>query len=156
MCPYRRGYPDYFIFLEVSTMEQYTINGHFIYYGNTRAYALDNRHNAKQICEMAQNIHKYLLDNADISLLENDYSIFDLLTFSCSSEEFQSVMDMFAELNNGLKVEPDEEDYFIFNQSPVLLPCLGDVLIKWDINTHTYVCYDMGVMDLQTLRTMLK
>lgn len=136
-------------------MKQYTSNGHFIYYGNTRVFALDNRHNAEQICEMAQNTHQHLLYNADISLLEDD-SIFDLLTFSCSSEEFPHIMDMFAELNHGLKVEPDEDDYFIFTQSPVLFPCYGDVLIKWNMNTHTYTCYDMGTMDLHTLRTMLR
>lgn len=136
-------------------MKQYTIKDGFIYYNGAKVYALDSRQNAEVVREVAQNLHQYLLDNADISLLE-DASIFDLLTFSCSSEEFPALMDGFAELNHDLRVEPGEEDYFVFNQSPVLLPCLGDVLIKWDIHTHTYVCYDMGVMDLQTLRTMLR
>jgi hypothetical protein len=136
-------------------MKNYTIKNGFICYGEEKVYALDTQQNAETIRECAANVHSYLSENADISLLENQ-SIFDLFTFSCSKDEFPYIMDMFAELNHDLRVEPDESEYFTFVESANLFPCFGDILVKWDIKTHSYICYDMGVMDLQTIRKMLR
>jgi hypothetical protein len=135
-------------------MENYTIENGFICYGNKKVYYVGTLKNAQTIRESVENIHRYLFENADISLLENQ-SIFDLLTFSCSKDDFPYIMDMFMELNHDLG-EPDEEGYFTFTENKNLFPCYGDVLIKWDIKTHSYICYDMGVMDLQTIRKMLR
>ena len=131
-------------------MKNYTIENGFLCYGNEKVYALDSRQNAETIRERVETIHCYLLENADISLLDNR-SLFDLLTFSCSKDNFPYIMDMFTELNNDLI-----EKYFAFTENRNLFPCFGDVLIKWDIKTHSYLCYDMGVMDLQTIRKMLR
>ena len=136
-------------------MKNYTIQNGFICYGNEKVYALDARQNAETIRECVENIHYYLFENADISLLDNQ-SIFDLLIFSCSKDDFPYIMDMFVELNHDLRIDPDDNDHFIFTESENLFPCFGDVLIKWDIKTHSYICYDMGIMDLQTIRTMLR
>ena len=134
-------------------MENYTIKNGFICYGEKKVYALDSRQNAETIRESVENVHRYLLENADISLL-GDKSIFDLFTFSCPNDDFPYIMDMFAELNNDLRVE-DEDDHFVFTESKNLFPCFGDILIKWDMKTHSYICYDMGVMDLRTIHDML-
>jgi hypothetical protein len=136
-------------------MKEYTIHNGFIYYGDKAVYALDRRQNAERTLECAQNVHQYLTENADISLLDNE-SIFDLLIFSCSAEELPYIMDAFMELNHDLKTDPDDEDYFTFKESANLHPCFGDVLVKWDIKTHSYICHDMGTMDLQTLKAMLR
>lgn len=136
-------------------MKDYTIKNGFICYGGKKVYALDTRHNAERIRESIQNIHSYLMENADISLL-NGNSLFELLTFSCPTSEYSYIMDMFTELNHDLRAEPDEQDHFTFNESANLFPCCGDMLIKWDMKTHSYICYDMGTMDLQTLREMLR
>lgn len=136
-------------------MKKYTVKNGFVCYGDKEVYALDRQHNAEVICECAQNVHLYLLENADISLLSKDRSIFDLLIFSCRIDELPYIKDAFAELNHDLKTEPDEEDYFVIDDNPYLTPCYGDVLIKWDIKTHSYKCYDMSALDLKDLHNLL-
>lgn len=136
-------------------MKNYTIENGFICYDGKAVYVLDRRQNAERTLECVQNVHQYLTENADISLLDNN-SIFDLLVFSCSAEELPYIMDAFMELNHDLKADPDDADYFTFEESANLYPCFGNVLVKWNIKTHSYICYDMGTMDLQTLREMLR
>ena len=137
-------------------MKNYTIKNGYICYGDAQVYALSPQQNAESIRESVEYIHRYLLENADISLLRADTSLFDVCTFSCPAEDLPYILDMFAELNLDLKADPDEEDYFIFEETKNLHPCFGDVLIKWNMETHSYVCYDMGLMDLHTLLKMLR
>jgi hypothetical protein len=135
-------------------MKQYTIENRAIYYGGKVAYFLDRRQDAEKVLECAKNVHIFLKENADISLL-GDNSIFELLTFSCSAQDFPYIKDAIAELNSTLKVEPDDEDYYIIEDNPYLTPCYGDVLIKWDRKSHSHKCYDMGALDLKDLHDLL-
>lgn len=136
-------------------MKKYTVKNGCICYDGKEVYALDRRQNAEVICECAQNVHLYLLENADISLLSKDCSIFDLRIFSCNINDLPYIEDAFAELNHDLKTEPDEEDYFVIENNPYLTPCNGDVLIKWDMKSHSYKCYDMSALDLKDLHDLL-
>lgn len=136
-------------------MKKYTVKNGFICYGDEEVYALDRQQNAEVICECVQNVHLYLLENADISLLSKNRSIFDLRIFSCDINELLYIKDAIAELNHTLKAEPDEEDYFVIEDNPYLTPCHGDVLIKWDMKSHSYKCYDMGALDLKDLHDLL-
>lgn len=135
-------------------MKEYTINNGFICYGTERAYALSKHQNADNIRECAENVHRFLLDNADISML-GDNSIFDLRIMSCAPEDFHYVMDAFNELNHDLLEDPDEEPYFVIDDNIKPSEFFGDVLIKWDMRSHSYKCHDMGIMDLRTLHDML-
>ena len=135
-------------------MKNYTIINRSIYYGDKPVYFLSKDQNATLIRECAENVHRFLLDNTDISML-GDNSIFDWRIMSCASEDFYYVMDALKELNHDLLEEPDEEPYFVIDDNIKPAEFFGDVLIKWDMRSHSYKCYDMGIMDLQTLHDML-
>lgn len=135
-------------------MKNYTIINHSIYYGDKPVYFLSKAQNAAAIRECAENVHRFLLDNADISML-GDNSIFDLRIMSCASEDFYYVMDALNELNHDLLEDPDEEPYFVIDDNIKPAEFFGNVLIKWDMRSHSYKCYDMGIMDLKTLHDML-
>lgn len=136
-------------------MKKYEIIDKAIYYGDKVAYFLEPQQNAQAICECAQNVHLYLLENADLSMWSKDRSIFDMSIFSCNINDLPYIKDAIAELNHTLKVEPDEEDYFVIDDNPYLIPCYGDVLVKWDMKSHSYKCYDMGALDLKDLHDIL-
>lgn len=135
-------------------MEKYTIHNGFIYYGAERVYALSKYQNADNIRECAENVHRFLLDNTDISMLGGN-SIFDWRVLSCAKDDFYYVMDAFNELNHDLLEESDDEPYFPIDDNIKPAEFFGNVLIKWDMRSHSYKCYDMGVMDLKTLHDML-
>lgn len=135
-------------------MKKYTINGNFICYGNEREYVLGKGQNAETIIESVENVHRFLLENADISML-GDNSIFCLRIFSCSSKDLPYIIDMLKDLNHDLQEEPDEEPYFLFKDYEKTSQFFGDVLAKINNRTHYYEYYDMGVMDLQTLHNLL-
>lgn len=135
-------------------MKNYTIINRSIYYGDKPVYFLSKDQNATAIRECAENVHRFLLDNADISML-GDNSIFDLRIMSCASEDFYYVMDALNELNHDLLEDPDEEPYFVIDDNIKPAEFFGNVLIKWDMRSHSYKCYDMGIMDLKTLHDML-
>jgi hypothetical protein len=135
-------------------MKKYTIENNWIYYGTEKVYAPSKHQNADNIRECAENVHRFLLDNADISMLGGS-SIFDWLVLSCAPEDFHYVMDAFNELNHDLLEDPDEEPYFVIDDDVNPAEFFGNVLIKWDMRSHSYKCYDMGIMDLQTLHDML-
>lgn len=135
-------------------MKNYTIINRSIYYGDKPVYFLSKYQNADNIRECAENVHRFLLDNADISMLGGN-SIFDWRVLSCAPEDFHYVMDAFNELNHDLLEDPDEEPYFPIDDNIKPAEFFGNVLIKWDMRSHSYKCYDMGIMDLQTLHDML-
>ena len=108
-------------------MEKYTINNGFIYYGTERVYTLSKYQNADNIRECAENVHRFLLDNTDISMLGGN-SIFDWLVLSCAKDDFYYVMDAFNELNHDLLVEPDDEPYFIIDDDIQPSEFFGNVL----------------------------
>ena len=135
-------------------MKNYTIVNRSIYYGNKPVYFLSKNQNATVIRECAENVHRFLLDNADITML-GDNSIFDLRIMSCASEDFYYIIDALNELNHDLLEDPDEEPYFAIDDNIKPSEFFGNVLIKWDMRSHSYKCYDMGIMDLQTLHDML-
>lgn len=135
-------------------MKNYTIINRSIYYGDKPVYFLSKDQNATVIRECAENVHRFLLDNADMTML-GDNSIFDLHIMSCASEDFYYVMDALNELNHDLLEEPDEEPYFAIDDNIKPAEFFGNVLIKWDMRSHSYKCYDMGIMDLKTLHDML-
>lgn len=135
-------------------MKEYTIDNGWICYGNKEVYALGRQQNANLIRECAENVHQYLLENADISML-GDRSIFDLRIFSCSPDEFPYIVDALEELNHDLQEEPDEAPYFPIDNSVKMSDFFGDVLVKWDCRAHCYKCHDMGITDLQTLHDLM-
>lgn len=135
-------------------MKNYTIINRSIYYGDKPVYFLSKDQNAAVIRECAENVHRFLLDNADISMLGGN-SILDWRVLSCAPEDFHYVMDAFNELNHDLLEDPDEEPYFAIDDNIKPAEFFGNVLIKWDMRSHSYKCYDMGIMDLQTLHDML-
>lgn len=135
-------------------MKNYTINNGSICYGGNEVYALGRYQKADTIRECAENVHQYLLENADISML-GDRSIFDLRIFSCSSDEFPYIVDALEELNHDLQEEPDDAPYFPIDNSAKMSDFFGDILVKWDYRAHCYKLYDMGITDLQTLHNLL-
>ncbi len=136
-------------------MKEYTIHNDSIYYGSRGVYALGRYQDAQTIRECAENVHRFLLENADISMLRDNYSVFDLHIFSCTPDDFPYIMDALNELNHDLQEEPDEEPYFLIDDSVKVSDFFGDVLVKMDYRSHRYKCYDMGVMGLQTLHNLL-
>lgn len=135
-------------------MKQYTINNNSIYYGNEPVYFLGSQQNAQTIKECVENVHRFLLDNADISMLGNN-SIFELRLFSCAPVDFPSVVEALHNLNRELQEDPDDEPYFLINNDTKVSNFFGDVLVKQDYKTHCYKCYDMGITDLQDLHDLL-
>lgn len=135
-------------------MKEYTIDNDWICYGNDREYVLGKGQNANTIRECAENVHRYLLENADISMLGNN-SIFCLRIFSCSSDELPYIIDALEELNHDLQEEPDEEPYFLFKDYRETSQFFGDVLVKINNRTHYYEYYDMATTDLQTLHDLM-